>query len=173
MAAFHVLDRLLGRFYLLVGNAIGVSIGIFALAISLDLVMRLLNLGNLPGIQEIIEYFLFAGVFLGSPWVLRLGSHIRVDVFVASLSPGAAMWVNRALDLFGCLVCSTLVVFGLINLRDAYVFNSMQMKYYNVPEWWLLSVFVFGFALLSIEFLLRLIRSGSPQEMSQKSGRGV
>ncbi|MEM1048959.1 MAG: TRAP transporter small permease [Pseudomonadota bacterium] len=167
MKALAALDAAMGRLYTFVGTAIGLSIGLFAVAIVVDLVLRLFEIGTLPGYQEIIEYTLFAGVFLGAPWVLRLGAHIRVDVLVDALPHNVARLLDRLLDLFGLLISLVLAWYGLQNLLTAYEFGALQRKYFNVPEWWLLSVFVLCFVLLALEFVFRLARSsgrpGGPQ----------
>ena len=173
MSGFHRLDALFGRFYHHVGSLVGLSLGLFAVVISLDLFLRLFGLGNLPGMQEIIEYALFAGVFLAAPWVLRLGAHVRVDLLLTSLPEKAATALNRILDIAGLLICLVLVWFGSLNLSSAYAFNSLQMKYFNVPEWWLLSVFVVSFALLALEFLCRLLRDGNAPEAATEDTGGV
>ncbi|MGI9507716.1 MAG: TRAP transporter small permease, partial [Geminicoccaceae bacterium] len=120
MSAFHRLDALMGRFYHHVGSLVGLSLGLFAVAISLDLFLRLFGLGNLPGMQEIIEYALFAGVFLSAPWVLRLGAHVRVDLLLTSLPDKAANMLGRVLDAVGLLISVILIWFGTINLSTAY-----------------------------------------------------
>lgn len=171
--SFNIFDALMGRFYDHVGTLVGISIGLFALAISFDLVMRLLSVGSLGGVQEIIEYALFAGVFLAAPWVLRLGGHVRVDLLVSSLSSRASRVLDRLLDLTGAAICIALVFYGTINLRDAYNFGSAQMKYFNVPEWWLLAVFVVSFILLTIEFLSRIIRGGDVKQEQFEVGGGM
>jgi len=173
MAAFARFDALMGRFYYHLGTWVGISIGLFAVSISLDLFLRLLGWGNLPGVQEIIEYALFAGVFLSAPWALRLGAHVRVDLLVSALPKAAATGLERALDIFGAMVCFVLIWFGSINLSQAYAFNSMQMKYFKVPEWWLLTVFVVSFFLLAVEFLSRLLRGGNAEEAAMEHTGGL
>lgn len=162
MSIFSRLDAFVGRLYSWLGSAFGICIGLFAIAISLDLFLRQFKIGNLPGMQEIIEYLLFAGVFLAAPWVLRLGAHVRVDLVIAGLPKRAARILDRGLDLFGLAICLVLIWFGTINLKDAYTFGSMQMKYFNVPEWWFLTVFVISFFMLALEFLSRFVRGGRP-----------
>jgi TRAP-type C4-dicarboxylate transport system permease small subunit len=173
MSGFNRVDALLGRFYHQVGNLVGLSLGLFAVAISLDLFLRLFGLGNLSGMQEIVEYALFAGVFLAAPWVLRLGAHVRVDLLLSGLPKKAASFLSQVLDLVGLLICVILVWFGSLNLSSAYAFNAMQMKYFNVPEWWLLSVFVVSFALLALEFVCRLLRCGDASEAGTDEAGGV
>ncbi len=171
MSAFKRFDALMGHFYHHLGTAIGITIGLFAVAISLDLLLRLLSLGNLPGVQEIIEYLLFAGVFLSAPWALRIGAHVRVDLLLSNLPENASRLLEILLDVFGLAICLVLIWFGTANLNFAYAFNAMQMKYYNIPEWWLLSVFVLSFALLALEFLSRLLRGMAPE--ADKSAGGL
>ena len=173
MHAFNSFDAFMGRFHSYVGNLVGLSIGLFAISISLDLFLRMFGLGNLPGVQEIIEYVLFAGVFLAAPWVLRLGGHVRVDLILSGLPLRIARRMEWALDILGFAICLTLIWFGSINLSQAYAYQSLQMKYFNVPEWWLLTVFVVSFVLLSVEFLSRLLRGGTAPKDSQAHSGGL
>lgn len=173
MSGFQRFDLMMGRFFHHIGTLVGCSLGLFAIAISLDVFLRLFGLGNLSGMQEIIEYMLFAGVFLAAPWVLRLGAHIRVDLLLSGLSEKSTAILDRILDAFGLVICLVLIWFGSINLSQSYAFKSMQMKYFNVPEWWLLTVFVVSFGLLALEFLSRLIRGGDVLDADAKSAGGV
>lgn len=173
MITFESIDALLGRFYSAVGTAVGLAIGLFAIAISLDLLLRQFGIGNLPGLQEIIEYLLFTGVFIAAPWVLRLGSHVRVDLVISGLPKATARVLDRILDLFGLTVCLVLVWFGMINLENAYDLGALQMKYFNVPEWWFLTVFVASFAMLVFEFLSRFLRGGNAPEARREDRRGL
>ena len=47
------------------------------------------------------------------------------------------------------------------------------MKYFTVPEWWLLTVFVTAFTLLAIEFLSRFLRGGNAPEAAGEAAGGV
>jgi TRAP-type C4-dicarboxylate transport system permease small subunit len=167
MSLFHLIDAFLGRLYSCIGTLVGLSIAGFALAISTDLLLRNLGLGNLPGVHEIIEYVLFSGVFLAAPWVLRMNAHVRVDLVLGSLPEGAAKVADLALDFLGLIICVTLIWFGSRNLGDAYAFGSMQMKYFTVPEWWLLLVFVISFSMLAFEFFSRMIRGSDTPETDE------
>lgn len=164
MSGFRRIDSAFGRIYGAIGALVGISIGLFAIAISVDLILRLLEWGNLPGMQEIVEYLLYIGVFLAAPWVLRLNAHIRVDLLVSALPLRARVVVERALDLAGIAICGLLFWYGLQNLLAAKAVGAMQYDYYEVAEWFLLLFFVAGFVLLGIEFLFRLIRAGTAPE---------
>lgn len=170
---FDRIDRAVGRVYAFIGAAVGLTIGGFALGISIDLLLRLLHAGNIPGLQEVIEYLLFAGVFLAAPWVLRLNAHVRVDLFVSNLPPVLSRLLDRAIDALGLLICLVLVWYGWTNLSSAWMFQSMQMKYFQMPEWLLLTGFVACFAMLAQEFLFRLIRNGAAPESAAEPGKGL
>lgn len=173
MTALAAIDRAFGVAYGLVGLLVGLTVGGFALSISVDLALRLFGWGNLSGLNEIIEYLLFAGVFLGAPWVLRQGSHVRVDLLVGSLPAPLARGLERLLDLVGCAVCLVLVHYGWVSLDSAWMFQSMQHKYFAMPEWVLLSVFVACFTLLAIEFLFRLLRGGAAPDAETDLAKGL
>ena len=67
---------------------VAVSIGLIAVLIPLNLFLVTLKWGSFPWLFEAVEYALYVGVFIGAPWVLRQGAHIRVDVVTAALPEG-------------------------------------------------------------------------------------
>lgn len=146
------------------GVLVGISIGLFALSIPLDLALRLGNLGNIPWLNEVIEYVLYAGIFLGAPWVLRQGAHVRVDLVSSSIPAGAARRLERGINLLGLGVSVLLCYYGILGMLDAYESNSIQRKTLNVADWYLLLIFVVSMGLVAIEFLLRLFHSGAEIE---------
>lgn len=169
---FRRVDAAFGRVYAAVGTLVGISIGLFAVAIALDLALRLLGWGNLPGMQEIVEYLLYVGVFLAAPWVLRLNAHIRVDLALAALPYRARLAMERLLDLAGIAICALLFRYGLENLLAAHDGGAVQYGYFEIAEWLLLAFFVAGFLLLAIEFAFRIVRAGSPPEAGEGAEGG-
>lgn len=167
------LDAGFARLYEAIGILVGLTIAGFVLGISIDLFLRLFGLGTLAGVQEIIEYFLFAGVFLTAPWLLRLGAHVRVDLLLSILPPAALVLVERAIDVFGFVVCMAMAWFTWINLSNSLMFNAVLMKYYNMSEWVLLSVVLTSFILLSIEFIFRFFRASHVAEELDHLNEGM
>jgi len=155
------LDNGLGRLYRVISNISGVVIGLFAILIVLDLILRKLGLPLIKGMQEIIEYALYVAVFMGAPWVLRLGAHIRVDILLSIIGRKNSQYLEILLDILGAGICLILVYYGLRNLIDAYEFGSAQRQVLVVMEWHLLVIFVASFLLCAVEFLLRIWRGGS------------
>ena len=90
-------------FRLLLGfliGAVALSIGLIAVLIPLNLLLVKMQWGNMAWLHESVEYALYVGVFLGAPWVLRQGAHVRVDVVRARLTPRGRAWV----ELYGTLL---------------------------------------------------------------------
>lgn len=156
---FKSLDAAFGRLYDAIGTLVGLVIAGFVIGISVDLFLRFVGLGTLAGVQEIIEYALFAGVFLTAPWLLRLGAHVRVDLLLSSLPRQALLLLERAIDVLGCVICIAMAWFTWVNLSNSRMFDAMLMKYFTVPEWWLLAIVLVSFLLLAIEFVFRFFRA--------------
>ncbi|MFC4271300.1 TRAP transporter small permease subunit [Sneathiella chungangensis] len=153
-----LLDAGLGKIYGSVGNVTGLAIGLFAIFIVLDLVLRKFGLPLIEGLQEIIEYSLYVVVFLGAPWVLRLGAHIRVDFLSSLLGERNVKTLDVMMNVLGLIISLLLVYYGMRNLMEAYQFGSAQRQVFVVMEWHLLIIFVLSFSLCAVEFLLRMWR---------------
>ena len=171
--ALRNLDSAFGRLYDFIGTLVGLTIGGFVIAIAADLFLRLFGLGNLAGMQEIIEYALFGGVFLTAPWLLRLGAHVRVDLLLTALPRGTLILFERTIDVIGCAICIAMAWFSWVNLSNSLMFDAMLMKYFNVPEWWLLCVVLTSFVLLAIEFVFRFFRAEHVVEELEEDRKGV
>lgn len=153
------IDRFFGRLNESIGFVVAISIALFAISIPADLAMRRLGLGNMPWLYEVIEYALYAGVFLAAPWVLREGSHVRVDLLLTALPRAAALQLERFLDVVGAVVCGILCYYGWQAGLEAFVGDSRQFKTLIVYDWWLMAIFTVALFLLAVEFLLRLRRT--------------
>ena len=164
------LDAAYGRFLTFLGYVAGISIGLFAVSIVLDLVMRRLGLGNIPWLNEMIEYVLYASVFLAAPWVLRQGAHVRVDVLVTALPKALAARIDRALDFVGAVISGALCYYGLMATIETYVGQARQYKTLTIYSWWLMTIFTFATGLLVIEFLFRMRRGAEPGEVEEAAG---
>lgn len=135
---------------------VAISIGLFAILIPLDLLIRRLGWGNMPWLHEGVEYTLYMGVFLGAPWVLQQGAHVRVDLIVTNLRKEAALRMERLLDLIGTAICAVLCQYGIRATIEAYMEHAVPDKLLKIENWWMLLVFSITFFMLTIEFLLRM-----------------
>jgi TRAP-type C4-dicarboxylate transport system permease small subunit len=81
---------------------VAISIGLTAFLIPLNLLLIKVRWGSIWWLHEAVEYALYFGVFVGAPWVLHQGAHVKVDVITSALSPQAAARVEKFMDLVGC-----------------------------------------------------------------------
>jgi TRAP-type C4-dicarboxylate transport system permease small subunit len=147
------------------GGAVCVSLLlVMPLLITADVGLRALRWGALPWVIDVSEYILFLGTFLGAPWVLQLGGHVYVDVFVSSLSPGLGRRLGQAVDALGAAVCVLLGWFGWVAVAEAWNARTMQYKALTVPEWPFRAVFTLCMVLLALEFLRRVLFPMSSRE---------
>lgn len=145
-----------------IGYLVAASICAMAVLITLDVGLRAFRIGNLPWLNEVAEYALYAGTFLAAPWALRLGAHVRIDIIVDGLPDRASRSLEQFVDLLGGGVCTVLLYFGCVGTLEAYEFGHMQFKTITLPNWPLLSVFALSMLLLTIEFAFRFARACRP-----------
>ncbi len=151
-AGFHRVNAFLA-------GLVAVSIGLMAVLIPLDLLIRSLKWGNMPWLYEGVEYALYFGIFLGAPWVLQLGAHVRVDVLLTILPTPAAARLEQVLDIAGALLCAALCYYGIEATILHYVEGYLPDKLLVIANWYLMTAFAVAFAMLTIEFVLRARRA--------------
>jgi len=129
-----------------------------ALGITLDVISRSTGLGGIAWMLEVNEYALLVATFLGAPWVLRLGAHVRVDVLVNNLSRRWARYLDLASNVVG-LVCVAVIAYYAVGLARASILQgAMIIKSFIIPEWWVFGVIALSGLLLMSEFIFRLVR---------------
>jgi TRAP-type C4-dicarboxylate transport system permease small subunit len=148
------------KFNLFLASLVAISLGLIAVLIPLNLLLVKAHWGSIWWLNEGIEYTLYVGVFIGAPWVLQQGAHVRVDVLTSALPANIAFRVEKFLDGAGFALCALLCFYGvrasLIEFQD----GTLPDKDLRIDNWYMLSVFAASFALLAVEFLLRLRRAG-------------
>lgn len=149
------------------------SIGMYSVLIPVNMVMIKLSLGNMWWLYEVIEYALYIGAFLGAPWVLQQGAHVRVDILVMALPKAAGVKLERALDLFGAGLCLLLFVYGVRATVSEYQDGTIPDKVLQIKNWYMMSIFALSFLLLAIEFLLRLRRAEEIVETEDDAATGT
>ena len=151
-AGFHRVNTFLA-------GLVAISIGFMAVLIPLDLFIRSLKWGNMPWLYEGIEYALYFGIFLGAPWVLQHGAHVRVDVLLTILPKHLAARLEQAIDVAGAALCAALCYYGIEATILHYVEGYLPDKLLVIANWYLMTAFAVAFAMLTIEFLLRARRA--------------
>ncbi len=154
--------RYYGHLHQLLGALAAILFAFMAVGITVDVVMRNAGFGVIAWMLEATEYSLFVATFLGAPWVLRKGAHVRVDVVVNVLPPG----LRRAAEIFANLVAlavaGVLFYYALRVGATAHAEGARAIKEFIFPEWWIFAVVVASAALLIVEIVLRLGRALRP-----------
>ncbi len=138
---------------------VAISIGVITILIPLNLLLVKMQWGSLWWLNEAVEYPLYGGVFLGAPWVLQQGAHVRVDVISSVLPKPVAVHLERMIDLVGAGLCAVLCYYGTRAMLLEYEDGTLPDKGLRIANWIVLAVFCFSFALLFIEFLFRMRRA--------------
>ncbi len=150
--------RLYDRLHDLLAAAAALLIAFVAVGIAVDVVIRNTGFGVLAWMLEAAEYSLFLATFLGAPWVLRQGAHVRVDVVVDGLRPALKRGAEVLADVIGLAVSGALLYYSARVAWTAHVEGARAVKTFVFPEWWIFAVIAFSSTLLIVEFLLRLWR---------------
>ena len=138
---------------------VAVSIGLFAVLIPLNLFLVKTHLGSMWWLYEAVEYALYFGVFIGTPWVLQQGAHVRVDILSSALSKAAAARLEQGLDVAGAALCGLLCFYGVRVTISEFQDGTLPDKDLRIATGYIMAVFAISFFLLAIEFLLRLRRA--------------
>ena len=149
------------RLYRLLLNACGIAAGAMVAAMTFlvgyDVIARNLGFGNIPWVMDITEYMLPLATCVAAPWLLYQNMHIRLDVLNMVLSPPALARLDRAASVIGLVVSAVITWYSILVIQDSMQAGSIVMKTVIFPEWWVYTPMPFGFGLLAIECLRRLL----------------
>lgn len=157
-SSFALVPALYARLLDLLGILAGLLFLFLAVAVTVDVVVRNLGWGTLEWMLEAAQYGMFAATFLAAPWVLRLASHVRVDVVIRVVPARTAAWMEGIVDTIGIALCVALFSYGLDATIDAAASKMTRGDQFQIPDWTLLSIIPLVSVLLGIEFGLRLRR---------------
>jgi TRAP-type C4-dicarboxylate transport system permease small subunit len=153
------------------GFVAGATLVALAVLITLDVLLRNLNLFSSGALLEITEYVLFATTFIAAPWVLWLGSHVRVDLVLSQVPVPVARLMEIVADFAG-LICSGLLGWhGFSVTLVSFQRGDLIVKQLVVPEWTLIMFIPAGCILLVIEFLRRIVVVWRTPSQSYAVGR--
>ena len=154
------------RVVLYLAYLVALSIGLIAVLIPLNLFLIKTQLGSIWWLYEGVEYTLYFGVFIGAPWVLNQGAHVRVDVLTAALNTESAQRVERIMDFAGAVLCGLLCFYGSRVTLWEFQDGTLPDKDLRIPTGYMMAIFSTSFFLLAIEFLLRFRRAGHQSDES-------
>ena len=131
--------------------ASAIMVVLLAVVVSEDVIVRKLFDFTWPPLFEIVEYSLLWMTFLGTAWILRKGTHIRMDSIVGRLSAKNQSLVNCITSIM-CAVLLAGMVFYTIKLT-VFDFQThfILASILNPVKWPIEIVVPFGFFLLFVQ----------------------
>ena len=148
------------------GLSTAISVLFLTFGITISVAARALGLGTIDWMLEASEYALLVLTFLGAPWALRRGAHVKVDVITSSMPPALARACEIIANLLGLAVSVVLFGWGFKTGLLSERANSVIYKVLIFPEWWLYTLITFSGALLSVEFVRRLVRTDNEENQT-------
>lgn len=148
-----------GKVYAFLAALVAISIGLIAVLIPLNLLLIKMQWGAISWLHEAIEYAMYSGIFLASPWVLRMGAHVRVDVVLSILPKSAAAVMEKFVDGLGVFICLVLAYYGARATISEFQAGTLPDKDLQIANWIMIAIFTVSFLLLAFEFVFRMGRS--------------
>ena len=130
----------------------GAIIILMMLSISYEVVMRYFFNAPTIWVIDFAGYMQQALVLLGAAWVLKTGSHTRVDIFLNRFSSRTQKIINLFTASLGLAACVLFLWKGLEATLGAYQRGDFLYREVKVPSAPLLAFFPLAFLLLSIQF---------------------
>ena len=132
-------------------------LGVIAVFIAINVVLRNLGLPVIYGALDAIQYALMIATFLGAPWVLSIGGHVKVDLITGAIEERAGRVLTRLTSAIGALTSGVLGWYGLQAVLASAARGSMIRTSFVIPEWWMLAFVPLSLALCTIIFIRRLL----------------
>ncbi len=168
---FRAYDRLLQ----LTGVVVGAVIGLAAVGIGVDVLLRNLGFGSIFWMLEVVEYSILFVAMVGTAYVFQIGRHVSIDLLTNSLPPRSKHIVGLIALVVTTAVSAVLLTWGLITTIKSFESGAVVYKHFTYPEWMPLALVPFGFLLLTIECLRELwaLIAGEPAPAHEDDLEGL
>ncbi len=130
----------------------GIIIVILMLSMSYEVVMRYFFKEPTKWAVDFAGYMQYACVLLGSAWVLKIGSHTRIDVLTNRFQPRTQTILNIVTSSISLLACIAFLWKGFEATWDAYQSGDFLYREVEVPLSILYAFIPFAFLLICIQF---------------------
>lgn len=108
---------------------------------------------------ESAVYLMVAAVFLGSPYCLKTGGHVGVDLLGHYLPAGPRRAVDLVVIVLGLAVCLYLTKVGIDMVHEAVAKGETTGSLWNPPKWPLYLTMPVGLGLTALQYLAELVRA--------------
>lgn len=115
---------------------------------------------------ELVTYLLVGATLIGSPYVLKIGGHVSVDLLPHYLSGPGKKTLSRVTGGMGIFVCFVLLVSGCELWYDAWVGEWLSETVWAVPLWIPYTAIPVGFGLMLLQYVVLLMSPPTTEETS-------
>jgi len=147
-----VFDRILDMTAVLAGALLVFLI----LSVCWEVILRYFFNSPTSWVVEISGYIVLWVPFLVSAWVLRKGSHIRMDMLISGLGPRGKAILNTITFSIAALICFILTWYGVKVVIDLYQTGFITQTFLRIYKWPIIAVIPLSTFLLFLEFLRKI-----------------
>jgi C4-dicarboxylate transporter, DctQ subunit len=148
MRSKGIFDRIIDFMAFLAGLLIVGAV----LIVCLEVCMRYFFHRPLIWTVEVCEYILFTLTFLGTPWLLKKGGHVNVDIVVEHLGKQARKYMNLISCGVGVFICGVITWFSMVTSWRCYESGIVVTKTLTIPKEYFLLFITLGYFFLLLEF---------------------
>ena len=113
---------------------------------------------------EAVVFSATAAIFLGAPYVLLKGGHVGVDVIELMVKSRTRLHLRRIGSVAGLIFCVIMTVATWIHFYEAVEGGWTTPSVAAVPLWMPLLPMLAGFLLLSLQYVVQLIKLKEEQQ---------
>jgi TRAP-type C4-dicarboxylate transport system permease small subunit len=121
-------------------------------SISYEVTMRYFFIKPTGWVMDFSGYMQYVCVLLGSAWVLKIGSHTRMDILLNRFRPWVQTLLNLITSSIALVACAIFGWKGFEATWDAYQSGEFLYREVEVPLSILFAFIPFTFLLLCIQF---------------------
>ena len=110
-------------------------------------------------------------ILLGTAWLLEKDKHISIQIVTTRLSERGKKIFRTIQDGVGLLVCMGFFYYCSLSTWDHFVRKIIDVQAVDVPKAYIVSVIPFGFLLLSLQFIRRLVEDLRLPKKRAEDGR--
>jgi C4-dicarboxylate transporter DctQ subunit len=134
-----------------------ITLGFTTLLVCADIGMRYFFNKPITGVLESTEYGLLFFTLLAATWLLRRMRHVKMDLILSKLRPGAQTWVNGVTSMLCAIVCGIVTYYGVIIVIERYKTAHHLTTTLAPLSYPLMVIIPLCFFLLFIQFILSTI----------------
>ena len=136
------------------------ALAVMVITICYDVVMRYVFNAPTHWSLEVNTFLVIFITMIPASAVLREDSHLRIGFFISKFSPKAQDVIRRIASVLGVFFCALMVRNGLIMAISAFTYDQRMSTPLGTPMVIPYLFIPFGFTVLGLQFLARLVGPG-------------